>query len=79
MFSSKICSYIHVSILLKLLPSNELLILVIHVFSSHFCSSSLDNGCAQVLVGALYPSHVVISMGHIGRFLDGGFQVMGKK
>lgn len=76
MFSSKTCSYIQVSILVKLLPSNELLILVIHVFSS---SSSLDKGCAQVLVGALYPSHVVISTGHIGRFMDEGFQVMGKK
>lgn len=34
--------------------------------------------CAQVFVGALHPSHGVISTDDIGRSLDGGFQVMMK-
>jgi len=37
------------------------------------------HGCAQVFFGALYPSHGVISMNDIGRFMVGGLQVMMEK
>ena len=53
-------------------------------------STSMDNatpsmdkrvfhGCAQVFVGALYPSRGVTSTGDIGRSMDEGFQVMMEK